>query len=122
MAAKTTAQGLSTALVTVLKPQSKRYDVSDKAVRGLLLRVSPIGLKSWLFCYKWHGEGTRIWKLDPLGIDREVLECQLISALDVLRMSVHETSNVRIPAMATGRSDFNVTDRARMKVLGGIIP
>jgi hypothetical protein len=53
-------QGFSTALISALKPQSKPYDLSDKAVRGLLLRVWTNGSKSWLLRYKWNGGSTPI--------------------------------------------------------------
>jgi integrase len=51
---------LTTTQIAGLQPQSKRYDVSDPSVRGLVLRVGTSGFKSWLFRFKWNGNSTRI--------------------------------------------------------------
>lgn len=48
---------LDVATVDMNRPESAPYEVRDKTMRGLILRVQPSGTKSWVFQY---GYGKRI--------------------------------------------------------------
>jgi hypothetical protein len=54
------ANRFTTTSVTALLPRDRPYDLSELAVVGLLLRVSPTGTKSWLFRFKWKSHPSRI--------------------------------------------------------------
>lgn len=43
-----------------LSGNGKKQDLTDPAVRGLVLRIGKTGTKYWLFRYKWKGSATRI--------------------------------------------------------------
>jgi integrase len=46
--------------IQALKPQEKRYEVCDSSSRGLRLRISINGTKSWVFAYRREGTLTRL--------------------------------------------------------------
>ena len=44
--------GLTDAFIKHLKPQGKRYEVADKASKGLRIRIGATGKKSFVWFYK----------------------------------------------------------------------
>jgi integrase len=46
--------------VNALRPKKKRYEIPEPGRTGLSIRVSPHGVKSWAFRYRFHGEQKRI--------------------------------------------------------------
>ena len=42
--------------ISALRPESRRYEVSEKNTRGLWLRVSPSGVKTFYFRYRYRGK------------------------------------------------------------------
>jgi integrase len=56
--------------IYALKPAASICDISDPAIAGLVLRVTPAGSKAWLFRFKWQGTPTRITlgKFPGLGL------------------------------------------------------
>jgi len=53
------AKGLTDAFIKHLKPQSKRYEVTDKACSGLCVRVGATGKKSFVWYYCDHETNKR---------------------------------------------------------------
>ena len=48
------------AAVKALKPQADRYEVWEDGQTGFGVRVSPKGLKSWIFMYRFDGKARRM--------------------------------------------------------------
>ena len=46
--------------VYALRPKKVRYELPEPGRTGLSVRVSPYGIKSWTFRYRFHGEQRRI--------------------------------------------------------------
>jgi integrase len=46
--------------VSALRPRSHRYEVPEPGRTGLSVRISPHGVKSWAYRYRFHGEQKRI--------------------------------------------------------------
>jgi hypothetical protein len=51
---------LTTTHLAALKPARAKRDISDVAVAGLVMRISPNGSKHWLFRFSWRGTRPRI--------------------------------------------------------------
>lgn len=51
---------LTASLIAGLQSSGKKRDISDPAVRGLVLRIGPSGNKYWLFRFKWKRSKPRI--------------------------------------------------------------
>ncbi len=51
---------LTDSQIGAAKANGKQQDFTDPACRGLVLRISPTGSKSWLFRYKWNRLPVRI--------------------------------------------------------------
>lgn len=56
---KISEKNMTDAVVRSLKPQDQRYDVYDANLRGLGVRVSPTGTKSWFVMRRVSGRMTR---------------------------------------------------------------
>jgi hypothetical protein len=54
------AARLTNTYIQSLASRNKPWDVSDPAVRGLLLRIWPWGTKNWLFRYSWEKTQVRL--------------------------------------------------------------
>jgi hypothetical protein len=50
--------GLSDLQIKKLAPQDRRFEVSDG--KGLSIRVTPNGTKTWIFRYQFHGRPRRM--------------------------------------------------------------
>jgi hypothetical protein len=50
----------TTTHLAALPPGSTKRDLSDAAVAGLVMRISPNGSKHWLFRFSWKGSRPRI--------------------------------------------------------------
>jgi hypothetical protein len=53
-------KALTDRMLAALKPAAKLYDVLDPARKGLMVRVTPAGTKTFFFRYKQDGRATRI--------------------------------------------------------------
>ena len=76
----------SVRLVESLKPKARPYEVSDADVKGLLLRVQPSGVKS--FVVQWaRGRRTTLERHYPVL----TIEAARTQALEILRDAKHGT-------------------------------
>ena len=64
---------LNARTVESLKPTSKRMDYHDTEARGLTLRVTPNGVKTWSVLYRHRGKLRRRHRVDVLERDRRNL-------------------------------------------------
>ena len=46
--------------IKALRPRERRYEVFEDGRKGLGIRVSPSGSKSWVFVYRRNGRLSRI--------------------------------------------------------------
>jgi integrase len=77
---------LSARLVDSLRPKARAYEVSDADVKGLLLRVQPSGVKS--FVVQWRrGRRTTLERHYPVL----TVEAARTQALEILRDAKHGT-------------------------------
>jgi integrase len=51
---------LTATQLLAIRPKGEEFDVVDRAVPGLILRVGPNGSKRWLFRYRWKRSRPRI--------------------------------------------------------------
>ena len=51
---------LTVRFLNALKPRATRYEVHDTIRQGLALRVTPSGVKSWTFRYRYRGNPERL--------------------------------------------------------------
>ncbi|MCZ6863380.1 MAG: integrase arm-type DNA-binding domain-containing protein, partial [Alphaproteobacteria bacterium] len=90
---KLTEKALSALTVEKLKPRADRYDVYDVAIRGLGVRVSPAGTKSWFVMRRVNGRMIRrtIGRYPDVGLSNA--RRQAAETLEAMSNGVHTAAN-----------------------------
>lgn len=105
--ANSTRSRLTETSIKALQPQTERYDVPDDIIKGLALRVTKTGIKSWSLRYRTREGGQRrytlgSWPAIKLARARELAKIELgrvAGGADIQQEKKQERSKATCPTI-----------------------